>query len=105
MPDPRYFPLLNARFDVKHIVTDYKQESIPDVAVYELAKKTGRLLVTHNVKDFIELSKQSTVSGIIGISAKLSPERVDTKITALLRRSTPRGLYGKVTEITGETEF
>jgi hypothetical protein len=53
-----YFPLLNERFDLKHVVVDYKQGSIPDEAVYELARKEGRLLVTYNIKDFILLSKK-----------------------------------------------
>jgi hypothetical protein len=37
-----YFPSLNERFDVKHVVADYKEVSIPDEAVYELARKEGR---------------------------------------------------------------
>jgi hypothetical protein len=96
---------LNERFDLKHVVADYKQASIPDEAVYELARKEGRLLVTYNIKDFVQLAAKTTDTGIIGLSAQLPIEQIDTKLTTLLRRSTPNGLYGKITEITGETEF
>jgi predicted nuclease of predicted toxin-antitoxin system len=105
VPNRTHFPTLNERFDLKHVVADYKQGSIPDEAVYELARKEKRLLVTYNIKDFIQLASKSTDMGIIGLSAQLSAEQIDTKLTALLRRNTLRRLAGKVTEITGETAF
>jgi hypothetical protein len=33
----------------------------------------------------------------------LSDERIDSKLTALLSKSTPNALYGKFTPLTGET--
>jgi hypothetical protein len=69
MPGRTYFTLLNERFDVKHVAIDYKQVSLSDEAVYELAREEGRLIVTHNTKDFTHLAAKSTSTGIIGISA------------------------------------
>src|SRR6266545_341452 len=90
MPSRTYFPSLNARFDVKHIAQDYKHAGLSDDAVYDVAQEEGRLLITYNTKDFIHLAPQSTKTGIIGVSARLSPKQIDAKLNALLRRTTRR---------------
>lgn len=97
-------PITNSRFDVKHITGDYKKTALPDPQVYEFARKTGRVLVTFNIKDFKPLVSISKSIGVIGISANLSLEQIDKKITALLVKSTKRELLGKLTVISGETE-
>ncbi len=96
------FPLLNRRFDVKHISLDLNKAGISDEQVYEIAKKQGRLLVTYNVKDFSRLASKSADTGIIGVSANLSREQIDKKLTALLIKSSRYSLVGKLTIITGE---
>ena len=98
-----YFPLLNKRFDVKHIAMDLKLESLPDPKVFALAERENRLLITYNSKDFVRLVAGSTQTGIIGLSANLPPKQVDKKLTALLIKSGPKILFGKLTNITGET--
>lgn len=103
MPIRSTFPRLNHRFDVKHIVADLKQIGLPDTAVYALACKHKRLLVTFNEKDFRDLAKHTKDSGIIGISANLSNEQIDKKLTSLLTKETPGSLFGKRTMITGES--
>ena len=97
------FPLLNNRFDVKHLSADLRLSGLSDPKVYELAKKEKRLLVTYNVKDFSSLVTKSTDSGIIGVSANLSIEQIDKKLVALLTKSSRRTLFGKLTVITGES--
>lgn len=104
MPPRQRFPRLNSRFDVKHIRDDFNQTSLKDPAVYDLAVKLNRLVVTFNGDDFENKADKSNDSGIINVSANMRYEQIDTKLTALLVKSTPNALYGKFTEITGETE-
>jgi len=98
------FPRLNSIFDVKHVRDDLQRGGLSDPQVYTLAVAHQRILVTYNIKHFQPLAGSKEDAGIIGISANLSPLQIDTKLTALLRRSTPKGLAGKFTELTGETE-
>ena len=97
-------PITNSRFDVKHIAGDYKKTGLTDPQVYEFAKKTERVLVTFNVKDFKPLVSVDKVVGVIGVSTNLTFEQIDKKLTALLTRSTKRQLLGKLTNLTGESE-
>ena len=96
------FPLLNNRFDLKHIKVDLHLTSLADREVYQVAVKQNRLVVTFNEKDFRYLVNKK--SGIIAVSATLSFFQIEKKIMALLHRSTRSQLLGKVTEITGETK-
>lgn len=101
-PVRSYFPLLNSRFDIKHIVEDYNLSGISDLKVYELAKRESRLLLTRNVKDFMDLAETSRETGVIGVSPKLLPQQMDKKLTALLIRSTKKALFGKLTQINAD---
>lgn len=103
MPPRLEFPRVNGLFDVKHIRDDFKQEGLADPDVYVLAAKQQRLIVTFNAKDFKELALRSQETGIIGVSAHLSSHQIDTKLTALLVRSSAKALLGNLTTITGET--
>ncbi|HYT37352.1 MAG TPA: DUF5615 family PIN-like protein [Ktedonobacteraceae bacterium] len=103
MPSRLEFPRLNGLFDVKHIRDDLKSGGLSDPQVYDLAVKQQRLIVTFNAKDFRELATQSQETGIIGVSTNLPSHQIDTKLTALLVRSTANALLGKLTTITGET--
>jgi hypothetical protein len=47
---------------------------------------------------------QSTKTGVINISQNLRNDQIDTKLTALLTKSGPSALFGKFTDLTGETE-
>lgn len=96
------FPLLNRRFDVKHVAADLKLVGLSDPQVYEIARKQGRLLVTYNVRDFSRLASKSVDTGIIGVSANLPIEQIDKKLVALIVNSPKRTLFGKLTVITGE---
>jgi hypothetical protein len=77
------YPLLNERFDVKHIKHDLNLAGLPDPEVYALAVKQDRIILTKNVKDFRPLLRDDS-PGIIGIPETWSNSRIDTKLTALL---------------------
>ncbi len=98
------FPRLNSRFDVKHIRDDFNLSGLPDPDVYRLAVREQRVLVTLNEKDFLPLAGTQNDAGVIGISPHLTAEHIDTKLTALLVRSTPKSFAGKFTPMTGETK-
>ena len=99
MPERLAFPLLNERFDVKHIRDDLNNGGLSDRDVYHLARKQKRLLVTHNVKDFKRLVTSTDTAGVIGVPATLSPKIVDTKLTALLTKSSENALRGTYTAL------
>ena len=77
---------------------------MPDIKVYEFARRDKRLVVTYNEKDFRKLADKSEDTGIIGVSGNLSPEQIDTKLTALLLKSKPKDLYGKFAPLSGVTK-
>jgi predicted nuclease of predicted toxin-antitoxin system len=104
MPPRQRFPRLNSRFDVKHIRDDFSQLGLKDPAVYELAAKRNRLIITFNGTDFQKLAGKSTQTGVIDVSANLRYEQIDTKLTALLTKSNEKSFYGQFTDLTGETE-
>jgi hypothetical protein len=105
MPQRAFFPRLNNRFNIKHVRDDFHRGSIGDPEVYDLAVLQGRILVTYNIKHFRSLAGSKNDAGIIGVSPNLTPAQVDTKLTALLTKSTPGTLLGKYTNLTGETEL
>jgi hypothetical protein len=105
MPPRQRFPRLNSRFDVKHIRDDLHQLGLKDPPVYALAGKLNRLIITFNGDDFINMVNQSTETGVINVSANLRYDQIDTKLTALLTKSSPHAFYGRFTNLTGETEL
>jgi predicted nuclease of predicted toxin-antitoxin system len=90
----RLYPLLNAHFDVKHIRDDLHFAGLPDPQVYELASSQGRIILTKNVKHFRALLRDDS-PGIIGIPVAWLPDRVDSKLTALLKNSGPNYFRGR----------
>jgi len=105
MPPRQRFPRVNSRFDTKHIRDDLHQAGLKDPPVYTLAQKLNRLIVTFNGDDFKNMVQQSTQTGVINISPNLRNDQIDTKLTALLTKSSPSALFGKFTDLTGETEL
>src|SRR6266567_2875929 len=103
MPARRRFPLLNQLFDVKHLAFDLRKGGLPDAQVYHQAAAMHRLIITFNGKDFRDLAHKSQETGIIYPSNNLTNEQLDTKLVALLLRSSPTRLYGAFTTLTGET--
>jgi|SRR5437763_1983480 Domain of unknown function (DUF5615) len=97
----RVYPLLNARFDVKHIREDLHLDGLPDPQVYELAVKQGRIILTTNVKDFRLLLREDSL-GVIGIPDAWLPDRVDTKLTALLMHHGPNYFRGRYRSLATE---
>src|SRR3954447_10447593 len=102
--EPRiHLPKLNQLYDVKHVAEDLHKGGISDSAVYALAVKQGRLVVTYNEKDFRSFAKTSVNSGVIGVSTNLTAAQIDTKLVALLKKSSQKGLYGAYHYISGES--
>jgi predicted nuclease of predicted toxin-antitoxin system len=104
MPSRQRFPRLNSRFDIKHIHDDINQAGLKDPPVYALARKLNRLIITFNGDDFINMVAQSSETGVINLSTNLRYDQIDTKLTSLLTKSSPNALYGRLINLTGETE-
>ena len=96
-PPRSYFPMLNQRFDVKHVKNDLKHIGLPDEKVYALAAQLKRLIVTYNEKHFKPLAPQSKDAGLIGVTPTTPYSIVDKKLTALLTKSSEKALRGKFT--------
>ena len=103
MPARTKFPRLNSRYDLKHQRDDFHFTGLLDPDVYTFACKTQRLILTFNGDDFKPLAVKSQETGIIFLSDNLPDDRIDSKLTALLSKSTSNALYGKFTTLTGET--
>jgi len=99
----RLYPSLNAHFDVKHIRDDLHLDGLADPQVYELAVKQGRILLTTNVKHFRPLLRDDC-PGIIGIPGAWLPDRIDTKLTALLMRHGPAYFRGRFRSLAVEDQ-
>lgn len=100
-----YFPTLNSLFDVKHITEDYNQVALADPQVYKFAVKEGRTLITFNIKDFRDLATTSKKIGVVGISSNMPIDTIDKKLSALFRKASAKFLLGKLTTLTGETDY
>ena len=84
IPYRNRFPILNHRFDVKHIKDDLNFSALSDEEVFKLAVKQQRLIITYNHKDFKELTQTSKNTGAIGVDTNLSYNQTDKKLTSLL---------------------
>lgn len=102
LPHRRQFHILNSRFNVKHIVGDFKSSGLEDPEVYKRAISENRLLVTLNERDFRKLVRKNSL-GIIGISGNMTTAHIDKKLNALLTKSKPKDLFGRFTSISGES--
>ena len=80
-----------------------KHKGWSDWKVFQFASKNHMIVVTFNIKDFVDFTKLSLTTGVVGVSANLSDDDIDKKLTALFTRSSERALYGKLTTVSGET--
>lgn len=94
-----YLPKLNSKFTVKHIAKDLNHSSWSDLKIFQFAAKNKYILVTFNIKDFVEFAELNEDFGVIGISTNLNEEEIDKKLTSLFTKSSERSLFGKVTNI------
>jgi hypothetical protein len=99
-----YLPRLNRKFTVKHIAKDLNYQGFSDWQVFQFASKRKMIVITFNVKDFLDFTELSNTTGVIGVSSNLDEEDIDKKLTALFTKSSERSLFGKVIYISGETE-
>lgn len=96
-------PILNSCFNVKHITGDLGYNGLRDEDVYKLGVKQKRLIVSFNDKDFRPLANKSKETGVIGVSANLTADNIDKKLTALLIKAGEKELLGKFTYISRES--
>jgi len=101
LPPRQILARLNAHFDVKHIKHDLNLAGLPDPAIYELARKQGRIILTINVKDFRPLLREDS-PGIIGIPENWAADRIDSKLTAVLMRHGPNYFRGRYRSLAAE---
>jgi hypothetical protein len=97
----QFFPRLNELFDVKYIKHDLNLAGLPDPAIYELALKQGRIILTKNVRDFRPLLREDS-PGIISIPENWSLSRIDSKLIALLTRHGPNYFRGRYHPLAAE---
>lgn len=90
-------PILNSRYDVKHIAIDFGKTGLSDDDVYKLATRQERLIITFNIKHFRKLVRNQAKTGVIGISANMPSGQIDKKLTSFLIRSKKKDLFGKLT--------
>ncbi len=74
---------------------------LPDPAIYELALKQGRIILTINIKDFRPLLRDDS-PGVISIPENWSAQRIDTKLTALLMKHSPNYFRGRYRPLAAE---
>ncbi len=101
-PSRLKFPRLNHRFDLKHLVVDFRKSGVTDPQVYRFACQQKRIIITFNDRDFRKMAEKSTLAGIIGVSKNLTNQHIDKKINSLLLKSFENDLYGKFIYISGE---
>ena len=93
----------NSRYNIRHIKMDLHKAGAKDEEIFAIACKQKRVIVTANPKDFKKLLGKVRDTGIIGVTQKLTPEQLDTKLNALLSKSTEKTFYGKYTPL-GDSE-
>src|SRR3989344_7024080 len=85
LPRREKYPQLNNYHNVRHIVHDLKKEGISDEELIRIAKKLDKIILTKNIKHLRDLGTKHKVD-IIGATETLTPEKLDKKIVATLRR-------------------
>ena len=98
----REYPLLNEQFDVKHIAMDLGLAGLEDSQIYDLAVRTGRIIITRNGKHFRPLAGTRDDAGIIAVSGETPAAKIDTALTALLKREGPNYFVGKYRTLANE---
>lgn len=90
---------LNNRYNIKHITHDLKKDGTDDQGVYDIARKQKRIIITYNINDYKKLVRQSSDTGVIGITQGLPPDELDKKLSSILSKSTEKSFYGKYTPL------
>lgn len=96
-----YYPRINNFHRVQYIVADCKQTKLSDPEVYKYACNHGLLLITLNKKHFNKIVHKDG-SGIIGVSGNMTPDQIDNKLSAFLRRHSSAQLKGQYFQLTNE---
>lgn len=95
MPPRGSFSRLNEHFDLKHVDHDLRRGGIKDAPVYALARSSGRIVITQNVKHFKPFASDRDDPGVIGVPPHWQPKQVDTQLTAVLMKHGPSFFRGR----------
>ena len=99
LPRKDRFPQVNNYHNVRHIVHDLKKPGSSDEDVIKIANKLNRIVITKNIKDFRMLGEKYKVD-IFGVTETIPFERLDKRISAILRRRKYQKMSGRFTKIT-----
>lgn len=100
LPRKSKFPQLNNFHNIRHIVHDFKSGGMSDEKLVILAKKENRTVVTKNIKHLQKLGVKHKVD-VIGLTETALPQRIDSKIMAILRKKRQAKMSGSFTKIAG----
>ena len=93
------FPLLKKKANLTHVVHDFHlSPQAEDKAIYQMAIRENRFVLTINFKDFRKLVKRGK-PGIIGIESQLSNKDIDQKVTNFIADKNPEDYVGKAVNI------
>ena len=98
-PRREKFPSLNNYHDLKHITHELHKSGIKDEEVISIAKRQQRIIITKNIKHFYERCRIRKVD-VLGISEIVTPEELDKKIMANLKKRRIKKMTGKLVSIT-----
>ncbi|MEU2869730.1 DUF5615 family PIN-like protein [Streptomyces olivoreticuli] len=95
VPPRSLFPRVNQRFDVQHVSLDLHQGGIDDIAVYRLATKEQRIIISQNWRHFLKLVGTDDDVGVIAVTGN-DWVRMDGQLASLLVRYGPAHFRRKV---------
>lgn len=102
LPPTKKFPRLNQRFNIKHVVLDKNLQGAKDEELCKIAILESRIIITLNDKDFKKLVMKYKLMKVVGLSANLTTDQIDKKLTALLVRHKNKQTLGRHTYISSD---
>ena len=95
---PQAYPNLNNLHDIVH-VSQVNLKGKEDKKIFDYAKRSSRIIVVFNIKDFRKLIHPSYPS-IIALSTNLTDKQADLKICKALKELKPSETKGHLISIT-----
>ncbi len=98
-PRREKFPNLNNLHTVRHVIHDLKMAGAKDADVVKLASKNNMIIITKNVKDYINLAAKEKVDMFFA-SETIPPEILDKLILSKLNKRKASKMTGITIKIT-----
>lgn len=99
LPPRKVLKSCNQTWNIKHVRDDFGLGGATDIAVFEVAKKENRILITFNTKDFRKLLSKHDPS-ILDISSKIPTDKLDALIMKQVMSLGSSDLNGKIFKVT-----